>query len=312
MTVTRIYCHQIAPVLGDLAANQAKAVTAITASAARGADVIVLPELVLSGYMFESTEEARSLAVRPDDAVFAAWADAAGDTTFVVGGFPELGEDGNLYNSAAVVDRHGIIAVYRKVHLWDQEKRFFTPGAEAPPVIDTAAGRIGVLICYDLEFPEMTRGIALGGADLIAAPTNWPYEPRPDGEEAPTVSIARAAARVSRTPIACCDRSATERGQAWNQGTSIIDADGFIVAATASTDGVISAEIDLQASRDKTVSPLGDAYGDRRPGVYAQMNQLTAEFGAAAYPRLVARRLAGTLSPGAEEKQTGGGPGSRA
>jgi predicted amidohydrolase len=292
MTTTRIHCHQIAPVLGDRAANQAKAVTAIAASAPRGADIIVLPELVLSGYMFESTEEARALAVSPDDAVFAAWADAAGDASLVIGGFPELGEDGKLYNSAAALDRHGIIAVYRKVHLWDKEKLFFTPGAEAPPVIDTPAGRIGILVCYDLEFPEMTRGIALGGADLIAAPTNWPYETRPDGEGAPAVTIVRAAARVSRTPIACCDRSGTERGQAWNQGTSIIDAEGFIVAATASADGVASAEIDIQASRDKTVSPLCDAYGDRRPGVYAQMNQLTAAFGSTAYPRLVTRRMA--------------------
>ena len=292
MTMTRIHCHQIAPVIGDPAANQAKAVTAISTSASHGADIIVLPELVLSGYMFESKEEARALAVSPDDAVFAAWADAAGNASLVVGGFPELGEDGKLYNSAAILDRHGIIAIYRKVHLWDKEKLFFTPGAQAPPVIDTPAGRIGILVCYDLEFPEMTRGIALGGADLIAAPTNWPYEPRPDGEGAPAVTIARAAARVSRTPIACCDRSGTERGQAWNQGTSIIDADGFVVAAATGVGGVATAEIDILASRDKTVSPLCDAYGDRRPDVYTQMNQLTAAFGSTAYPRLVARRLA--------------------
>jgi 5-aminopentanamidase len=292
MTVTRIHCHQIAPVISDRAANQAKAVAAISTSASHGADIIVLPELVLSGYMFESSEEARALAVSPDDAVFAEWADAAGDASLVVGGFPELGEDGKLYNSAAILDRNGIIAVYRKVHLWDKEKLFFTPGVQAPPVIDTPAGRIGILVCYDLEFPEMTRGIALGGADLIAAPTNWPYEPRPDGEGPPAVAIARAAARVSRIPIACCDRSGTERGQAWNRGTSIIDSEGFVVAAATDVGGVATAEIDILASRDKTVSPLCDAYGDRRPDVYAQMNQLTSAFGSTAYPRLIARRLA--------------------
>jgi 5-aminopentanamidase len=285
--MTRIDCHQIAPAIGDRAANQAKAVTAIATSAAAGADIIVLPELVLSGYMFQSPQEARALAVAPDDAIFGEWADAAGDASLVVGGFPELGEDGRLYNSAALLNRDGIIAIYRKVHLWDQEKVIFTPGVQAPPIIDTPGGRVGVLICYDLEFPEMTRGIALGGADLIVAPTNWPYEMRPEGDRPPTVTIARAAARVSRIPIACCDRSGTERGQVWNQGTSIIDHEGFVVAAATGTDELATADIDLLGSRDKTVAPLCDAFGDRRPEVYAQMNQLTTPFGAAAYPRVI-------------------------
>jgi predicted amidohydrolase len=285
--MTRIDCHQIAPEIGDLAATNVKAVAAIATSATAGADIIVLPELVLSGYMFTSPDEARELAVTADDAIFGEWADAAGDAHLVVGGFPELGEDGNLYNSAAILDRDGIIAVYRKVHLWDKEKLVFTPGAEAPPVIDTPVGRIGVLICYDLEFPEMTRGIALGGADLIAAPTNWPYEERPEGEQAPAVTIARAAARTSRIPVACCDRSGTERGQAWNQGSSIIDYEGFVVAATTAVDGFITAEINILASRDKTVTALCDAYGDRRPEIYAQMNQLTTAFGSATYPRVI-------------------------
>jgi 5-aminopentanamidase len=285
--MTRIDCHQIAPEIGDRAANHVKAVAAIAASATAGADIIVLPELVLSGYMFNSPEEARELAVTPDDAIFGEWADAAGDARLVVGGFPELGEDGRLYNSAAILDRDGIVAVYRKVHLWDKEKPIFTPGSQAPPVIDTPVGRIGVLICYDLEFPEITRGIALGGADLIAAPTNWPYEERPEGERAPAVTIARAAARTSRIPVACCDRSGTERGQAWNQGSSIIDYEGFVVAETTAVDGFITAEIDILASRDKTVTALCDAYGDRRPEVYAQMNQLTTAFGSTTYPRVI-------------------------
>jgi len=283
--MTRIDCHQIAPVIGDRAANQAKALTAISTSAAAGADIILLPELVLSGYMFESAQEARALAVTPDDAIFGEWADAAGGASLVVGGFPELGEDGNLYNSAALLDRDGVIAIYRKVHLWDQEKLVFTPGDQAPPIVDTPVGRIGVLICYDLEFPEMTRGIALGGADLIAAPTNWPYETRPEGDRPPAVTIARAAARTSRIPIACCDRSGTERGQVWNQGTSIIDFEGFVVATATGTDDLATAEIDLLASRDKTVTPLCDAFGDRRPEVYAKMDQLLTSFGD--YPRVI-------------------------
>ena len=63
----------------------------------------------------------------------------------------------------------------------------FEPGNETPPVIDTRVGRIGVLICYDLEFPEMSRMLALGGAELVAVPTNWPLVDGPEGERAPEV-----------------------------------------------------------------------------------------------------------------------------
>jgi len=274
--MTRIDCHQIAPHIGDRKANQDLALEAISSSAAAGADIIVLPELVTSGYMFTSPEETRSLAMRVDDVAFDQWAAASDGAALVVGGFPELGEDGNVYNSAAILNGSGIIAIYRKVHLWDREKLVFTPGPEVPPIIDTPVGRIGVLICYDLEFPEMPRGLALGGADLIVVPTNWPYEERPDGEISPTVTIARGAARVSRVPIACCDRSGTERGQDWNQGTSIIDREGWIVTSTGTPGGVASAELDLTLSRDKKETDLADAFADRRPQIYSLMHESTS------------------------------------
>ena len=69
----------------------------------------------------------------------------------IVGGFRELGPDSRLFNSAALVDASGIGAVYRKAHLWDAEKLVFTPGASAPPVVDLPAGRVSVMICYDLS-----------------------------------------------------------------------------------------------------------------------------------------------------------------
>ena len=93
----------------------------------------------------------------------------------MIGGFAEAGPDGEHYNSAAVVDADGVVVVYRKTHLWDREKLWFRPGEQLPPVIDTAHGRIGVAICYDLEFPELMRHLAVRrrrarrGADQLAA-----------------------------------------------------------------------------------------------------------------------------------------------
>ncbi|GAA4095692.1 nitrilase-related carbon-nitrogen hydrolase [Actinomadura miaoliensis] len=264
----RVACRQLAPRLGDLPANRELTASAIGAAAAGGADVVVLPELATSGYVFESREEAAAVAVTPSHPLFEEWASAAGRAV-VVGGFCERGEDGRLYNSAAVVDRGGVRVVYRKTHLWDGEKLLFTPGDRPPPVVPTAAGPVGVLICYDLEFPEMTRTLALAGAHLVAAPVNWPLVDRPEGERPPEVVIAMAAARVNRMVIACCDRSGTERGQEWTAGTTIVGADGWVLAEGAHA----TADVDLDHAASKALNPRNDLFRDRRPSLYTTLHR---------------------------------------
>lgn len=275
--MTRVSAVQLAPVVGDLAANAAT-VQAALAAVPDDVDVVVLPELATSGYVFRDAAEARSCAVPATDATVTDWASTAsrlsgGAGGVVVGGFAELGEDDVVYNSAAVVDATGVVGVYRKVHLWDGEKACFTPGDQPPLVVDTPHGRIGVAICFDMEFPEWTRLAALDGAELLAVPTNWPWVDRPEGERAPEVQIAMAAARVNRMAIACADRCGTERGVDWNEGTSIVDADGWVRAATGPGAGMVVADLDLAATRDKTLSPVADLFGDRRPDLYGALGR---------------------------------------
>jgi predicted amidohydrolase len=161
-----------------------------------------------------------------------------------------------------------VLAVYRKAHLWDREQEWFAPGDEPAPVVDTPVGRVGVAVCYDLEFPEVTRGLAVRGAELIAVPTNWPLVDRPAGERPPEVVIAMAAARVNRVAIACCDRAGTERGQVWTEGSTIVSADGWPVAAAGPGPGAATADVDLGRSRDKRIGARNDALADRRPELY--------------------------------------------
>ncbi|MGI8562254.1 MAG: nitrilase-related carbon-nitrogen hydrolase [Candidatus Dormibacter sp.] len=270
--MARIICQQLAPQIADLAGNCRLSIEAIRAAVQGKADVVVLPELVTSGYVFESREEAVSVAIPASHRLFVEWAlEAARGPSVVVGGFCELGQDGLLYNSAAIVDGSGVRAVYRKTHLWEREKLIFQPGAEAPPVLDTQVGRIGVLVCYDLEFPEMTRTLALRGADLIAVPTNWPLVARPADERPPEVIIAMAAARTSRVFIACCDRVGVERGQEWTAGTAIIDQSGWVIATTPEA-GPATADVDLVLARRKGWSELNDVLGDRRPELYSALS----------------------------------------
>jgi 5-aminopentanamidase len=256
---------QLAPRVGEYEANQAAVVEAV---ASAGADVVVVPELATSGYVFDSVEEARALA-RPADVALAPWISAAAAAMCVVaGGFAEL--DGDvLFNSGAVVDGSGVLAVYRKLHLWDREQLFFTPGSSLPPVVECAAGRLALCICYDLEFPEVVRGLALRGAELVCAPTNWPDESRPDGERPIEIVRAMAAASSNRVFVAAADRCGSERGVDWVGGSAIIGPSGFPLAGPGSPGpAVLLASIDLAQARDKRVSARNDVLADRRVDVY--------------------------------------------
>ena len=263
--MTRIACCQFAPAFGDLAGNAEASEQHIRDAVGNGADIVVLPELATSGYMFETAEEARALALSPTD--FANWSAAAGDSV-VIGGFCESGDDGKLYNSAVMVDADGVIAHYRKTHLWDREKLIFTPGDARPPVVKTKHGDIAVMVCYDIEFAELTRPVAVGGAQLIAAPVNWPLFPRPEGEHPGEVITAMSTARTNRVAVACCDRAGVERGQAWTEGSVIVDPNGWIAASAGSGTGIAIADINLDLARDKMLTEHVDLFADRRVDLY--------------------------------------------
>jgi predicted amidohydrolase len=270
--VTRVAAVQLAPVVGDLDGNTERATAAIVDVLGQGADVVVLPELATSGYVFESADELRRVAIRADDARFGRWAEllATRPGAVLVIGFAEAADDA-VHNSAAIVTADGVQAVYRKVHLWDREKQYFRPGDGRPPVVETVHGRIGTMICFDLEFPEWTRIAALAGADLLAAPTNWPLGPRPDDERVAEVQIAIATARMNHMAIAFADRAGRERGVDWSEGTGIVGADGWLRDSAGPGIGVAWADLDLLASRDKSQSALVDLFGDRRPDLYGPL-----------------------------------------
>lgn len=265
--MTLVCAVQLAPVVGDLNGNLQRAAAAIAAASADGAEITVLPELSTSGYVFAAREEAESLSLRSDDDRLSQLGAELKPGAVVVVGYAELAGQ-RLYNSAAVIDSTGILAVYRKAHLWDREKLIFDAGDGAPPIIETAHGRVGVLICYDLEFPEWSRSVALAGADLIAVPTNWPLYPRPEGERVAEVQIAIATARMNHVAIAFADRTGPERGVAWSEGTGIVSADGWLLGSVGAGIGQVSANLDLSASRDKRQAEFADLFADRRPELY--------------------------------------------
>jgi predicted amidohydrolase len=237
-----------------------------------GAQIVVLPELANSGYVFRSAQEARAAAVAADAPLLEDWSqEAARGDALVIGGFCELAADGRVFNSCALVDGTRVLAVYRKLHLWNDESRWFQAGEEPAPVVDTRFGRIGLAVCYDLEFPELTRGLALQGAQLLAVPANWPHDEAPPDGRPVLHTLAAATAYLNHVFVAVCDRCGTERGCDFEGGSAIAGPEGALIAGPVRDRGAATllADCELDEALDKRTSPRNDAFADRRPEHYA-------------------------------------------
>lgn len=273
--MTKIVCCQFAPHLGQVRSNVDESVELFHRAVDEGARIVVFPELTSSGYAFIDSSEAKAAAEQIDGYAVSSWKQAADErNAIIVAGFCETNEHGKPYNSAAVLVRGQDPVIYRKAHLWDAERNLFTPGDGAPPVIDTEHGRIAVVICYDLEFPEWIRIPALGGADLICAPVNWPRSPRPTGERPGEVVRTQAQASMNRVAIAACDRTGVERGIDWMSASVIVDANGWPIDMAnldQSLKETVIADIDLRESRNKKLSTFSDVLADRRTDLYSAL-----------------------------------------
>lgn len=156
----------------DVKSNEATMERMAAEAAERGAQIICFPELSQTGY-FVRREELLKLA-EPGNGPFSRRiaACAKKNGIWIIAGYAEQ-EGENLYNSCLLVSREGTIeGNVRKVHLWKSEKKRFQPGNEFP-VFDTELGRLAILPCYDLEFPEPSRIAARKGAEILFCPAAW-------------------------------------------------------------------------------------------------------------------------------------------
>jgi N-carbamoylputrescine amidase len=271
-----VACIQMEPTFGETAANVEKTVALMKEAAAKGANLVVLPELCNTGYVFYTREEARALAEHiPDGPTCRRWIEVAQELDLhIVAGINE--KDGErLYNSAVIIGPQGLVGRYRKVHLWGDEALFFTPGDLGFPVFDTPLGRIGCHICYDCWFPESFRLAALQGAEIVCVPTNWVPIPGQDPKrEAMANILVMAAAHSNSIFVAAADRVGTERGQPFIGQSLIVGQTGWPVAGPASIDAeeVILATVDLAlARRKRNWNAFNQVVRDRRRDVYGEM-----------------------------------------
>src|SRR5688572_15145142 len=204
----KIALAQIDVAFGDVEKNLAKVRETTGAAAAKGAQLVVFPECALTGYAFESLEEAKRAAVPAPGPVTAELKRLCAELgVHVVVGMTE--KDGErVFNTALLIGPGGIALKYRKVHMpFLGLDRFATPGDLPIAVAETPIGRIGLGICYDGSFPETARVLKLRGAQLIVLPTNWPDQATLSREHQ---SIVRA--YENHVHYAACNRVGREGG----------------------------------------------------------------------------------------------------
>ncbi|BCH61990.1 hydratase (plasmid) [Agrobacterium vitis] len=264
---------QFEPRIGDRDHNLAAIDRLVRRAKADGADLVVLPELADSGYVFRDTAELAELAgpVPEGESAQMLIALAREIVIHLVSGIAE--RDGEtFYNSAILCGPDGYIGKYRKLHLWNEENRYFAPGDLGLPVFDIGRGKVGIAICYDGWFPEAFRQLALSGAELICVPTNWvPMPGSEDQADAMSNILAKAAAHSNAVYIACADRVGTERGQPFIGRSLIVGPQGWSVAGPASGDReeILLAKIDLSSvAASRTLNSFNHLLGDRRADVY--------------------------------------------
>jgi predicted amidohydrolase len=242
-------------------------------AAQRGARLVVFPECALTGYGFDSRDEALPLAeTLPGPATDAVAADCRALDVWAAFGLLERDGD-NLFNACALVGPQGFVAGYRKIHLpFLGVDRFATPGDRPFAVHDLGGLRIGINICYDSSFPESARALMLLGADLVVLPTNWPQ-----GARSTVCYLVQARALENHIYYAAVNRIGEERGFRFIGQSRIVRCDGDLLARAGEHNAeILVAEIDPALARNKRIVNIPGKYeidrlADRRPEMYAPL-----------------------------------------
>lgn len=253
---------QLIPELGNKQHNLQLIQRAMEKAKKEKADLIVFPELFLTGYsvgdqmdeMAETIDEGTGLAKVKSLCVEY--------NMHAVISFPEKGEDGQYYITSAVITERGQVAgSYRKTHLFDTEKESFAAGNEFN-IVETSLGKIGMMICFDVEFPEIARALKLQGADFIVIvnANMHPYQLHHH-------LFARARAMENEIPVVICNRVGKEGDLDFCGDSMVIDATGKILLQMKPEEGVKTVRMPVE----QTLDPKMSYTANRRANLYGAL-----------------------------------------
>lgn len=253
----RLVLHQTAPLLGEMEANEADLRRRVTES--RGADLLVFPELAITGYSLRNRVQRLAVHLGEEAPLL-----LPVDSPPLAFGLPERGRDELVYNTALIQHRGRILGRHRKVYLPTygifDEARYFSRGRAAPPVVELPSGwRVALLVCEDFWHPGLLYLAAMRGADAILVLSAAPGRGQPDRDggsrETPArfsspdrwILLARAAAVQYGVYLVLANRAGVEEGLSFAGGSVVVEPSGDILREAPQG---IPATLDLELSRD--------------------------------------------------------------
>ena len=252
-------CCQFESAPGDVEGNLARVEGLVAGFAAEGVNLLILPEMWSCAFPFSILG---TMAVKTPKVLekLTRWAFKHG--MVLVGSLPEADGD-TVYNTSYVIERNGeIVGSYRKIHRFSfaGEDRYFGRG-ESPLVCSTSAGKLGIMICYDLRFPELARRLALDGAEIICVSALWPV-PRIDHWSL----LLRSRAVENQLFVAGCNGCGQEGKLQYGGRSAVVSPYGNVTAEAGGEMEMVSAKIDI----DEVVQfrKYITCFADRLPGAY--------------------------------------------
>ena len=237
-------------------------------ASSHAARLIIFPELFVTGYILpKGPEDIKRLAETHNGPSFQKISQWAIEYQIgVIYGYAEKEEkDGEIiyYNSAQFIDKQGSsLTNFHKLHLWPPfDKAVFTPGSELPAIVSYEGVKIALLICYDVEFPEIVRAVVLKGAQFVAVPT------ASDVDANTATVMVRTRALENHIYVAYANHCGQECSSKYYGLSSIVNPYGDAIAAAEDDDCLLEAVLDISLC-----SPQGPSYiTDRRPELYASI-----------------------------------------
>jgi predicted amidohydrolase len=252
------------PRVNDIDGNLERMQSLLDSALKQEVDVLVLPECSNSGYGFKSQKELVSLSEEIPTGVFSKklknWSKKGG---MVCAGLSENTSEG-VYDSAAIFAKGEHMATYRKIHLFDKEKKWFIPGTEEPPVVEYNGYRFGVIICFDWAFPELARIVALKGAQVLFHPSNLllSYCHR--------AMITRSI--ENRIFTATSSRVGEERGYRFIGGSQVTDPRGHVLLRMDYEEEAVAWVDIVPSAADSKIIEGNDIFKDRKPELYGKLS----------------------------------------
>jgi predicted amidohydrolase len=232
---------------------------------------IVLPELFNTGYLFRNPDEVKALAepVTRGYTVTELKKVATKQRLNLVFGMAES-KNRKYYNSAVLITAAGKVHSYQKVHLFDREKLLFTPGMRAPAVYTVDGVKLGMMVCFDWIFPEVTRILAVSGAQIICHPSNLVLPWCQDAMK--TRCIENRVFAITANRIGAEKRGAA--AMSFTGKSQIVNPKGDVIASAGErSEAVRIVEIEPAEALDKMITPTNDLMKDRRAALYKPLTR---------------------------------------